>query len=53
VRHEEFAREFVRAAGAHGEFLNRVPVWLNRHPQSGLWGAAEAGAMLAHSGSEH
>ena len=53
VRHEEFAREFVRAAGAHGEFLNRVPVWLNRHPQSGLWGAAEAGAMLARSGSEH
>ena len=52
VRHEEFAREFVRAAGAHGEFLNRVPVWLNRHPQSGLWGAAEAGAMLAHKSEE-
>ena len=50
VRHEEFAREFGRAAGAHGDFLSRVPVWLNRHPQSGLWGAAEAGAMLAHEG---
>ena len=53
VRHEEFAREFMRAAGAHGEFLRKVPVWLNRHPQSGLWGAAEAGAMLAHEGGEH
>lgn len=50
VRHEEFAREFVRAAGAHGDFLSKVPVWLNRHPQSGLWGVAEAGAMLAHEG---
>ena len=52
VRHEEFAREFGRAAGAHGDFLSRVPVWLNRHPQSGLWGAAEAGAMLAHGGGK-
>ena len=52
VRHEEFSREFVRALGAHGEFLNRVPVWLNRHPQSGLWGAACAGAMLAQQGEE-
>jgi glucokinase len=52
VRHEEFAREFGRAAGAHGDFLSRVPVWLNRHPQSGLWGAAEAGAMLARSGGK-
>ncbi len=50
VRHEEFSREFVRAAGAHGEFLRRVPVWLNRHPQSGLWGAACAGAALAERG---
>lgn len=50
VRHEEFAREFMRAAGAHGDFLGGVPVWLNRHPQSGLWGAAEAGAMLAREG---
>ena len=49
VRHAEFSREFVRAAGAHGEFLRRVPVWLNRHPQSGLWGAACAGAMLAET----
>ena len=49
VRHEEFSREFVRAAGAHGDFLRRVPVWLNRHPQSGLWGAACAGAALAET----
>lgn len=47
VRHEEFAREFVRASGSHGEFLRRVPVWLNRHAQSGLWGAACAAAALA------
>lgn len=49
VHHAEFSREFVRAAGAHGEFLRRVPVWLNRHPQSGLWGAACAGTMLAEN----
>ena len=52
VRHEEFAHEFRRAAGAHGDFLSQVPVWLNRHPQSGLWGAAEAGAMLAHEAEQ-
>ena len=52
VRHEEFAREFGRAAGAHGDFLSRVPVWLNRHPQSGLWGTADEGAMHAHGGGK-
>ena len=50
VRHAEFSREFLRAAGSHGEFLRRVPVWLNRHAQSGLWGAACAAAALAAQG---
>ena len=50
VRHAEFSREFLRAAGSHGAFLSRVPVWLNRHAQSGLWGAACAAAALAAQG---
>lgn len=47
VRHAEFEREFLRAVGSHAEFLRGVPVWLNRHAQSGLWGAACAAAALA------
>lgn len=47
VRHAEFRREFLRAEGDQGAFLAQVPVWLNRHPQSGLWGAACAGTVLA------
>ena len=44
VLHPEFSREFLRAKGAQKDFLAQVPVWLNRHPQAGLWGAARAGA---------
>ena len=29
------------------ELLAGIPVWLNRHPQAGLWGAARAGAAFA------
>ena len=42
VRHPEFSREFLRAAGGQRAFLERLPVWLNMHPQAGLWGAARA-----------
>ena len=47
VLHPEFSREFLRAKGAQKDFLAQVPVWLNRHPQAGLWGAARAGAAFA------
>lgn len=49
VRHPEFAREFLRARGEQRAFLERLPVWLNRHPQSGLWGAARAGLAFAET----
>ncbi len=45
VRHAEFAREFFRAVGGQKAFLQGLPVWLNVHPQAGLWGAARAGAL--------
>ena len=47
VRHPEFAREFLRAKGGQRELLSRIPVWLNRHPLAGLWGAARAGVAFA------
>lgn len=47
VRHEAFAREFLRERGGRKELLAGIPVWLNRHPQAGLWGAARAGAAFA------
>lgn len=50
VRHPEFCREFLRAQGGQLAFLETVPVRLNRHPQSGLWGAACA-AVLAEAES--
>ncbi len=46
VRHPEFSREFLRAAGEQNAFLGSVPVWLNTHAASGLWGAARAGALF-------
>lgn len=49
VHHPEFAREFLRARGNQKAFLEGVPVWLNAHPQAGLWGAAQAGAAYAAS----
>lgn len=50
VRHEAFAREFLHACGEQRTFLESVPVWLNAHPQAGLWGAARAGAAFAERG---
>ncbi len=47
ARHPEFAREFLRASGGRREFLEGLPVWLNVHPQAGLWGAARAGAFFS------
>lgn len=47
VRHEEFAREFFREREARRQLLADIPVWVNRHPQAGLWGAARAGAAFA------
>lgn len=47
VRHEAFACEFLRARGEQKTFLESLPVWLNAHPQAGLWGAARAGAAFA------
>ena len=52
VRHGEFAREFFRAGGGQGALLAEIPVWLNRHPLAGLWGAARAGAALGASDAE-
>lgn len=49
VLHPAFHAEFLRARGAQRDFLRTVPVWLDRHPQSGLWGAACAGSMLPPS----
>ena len=51
VRHPEFSREFFRASGEQKRFLESLPVWLNVHPQAGLWGAARAGAawMQGHA----
>lgn len=49
VRHEAFADEFLRARGGQKAFLEGVPVWLNAHPQAGLWGAARAGAAFAQN----
>ena len=49
VRHPEFFREFLRSRGSQKTFLEGVPVWLNAHPQAGLWGAARAGAALMQS----
>ena len=49
VRHEAFADEFLRARGSQKAFLEGVPVWLNVHPQAGLWGAARAGAAFAQN----
>ena len=47
VLHPAFSREFFRAEGEQLEFLKSMPVWLNRHPQAGLWGAARAGVAFA------
>ncbi len=44
VRHPEFGREFRRSA-TMGHLLARMPVFLNRNEESGLWGAALAGAL--------
>lgn len=49
VRHSAFAREFLRAEGGQREILARMPVWLNFHPQAGLWGAARAGLSFGRS----
>ena len=51
VRHPEFSREFLRARGSQKSFLEGVPVWLNSHPQAGLWGAARAGAAFMQARS--
>ena len=45
VRHVGFAHEFFRAVGSQKAFLQELPVWLNAHPQAGLWGAARAGSV--------
>ncbi len=42
VRHPEFAGAFLEGRGAEHDWLEEIPVLLNRHPQSGLWGAAWA-----------
>ena len=47
VRHGEFAEEFFREREARRQLLAEIPVWVNRHPQAGLWGAARAGAAFA------
>ncbi len=45
ARHPEFSRAFLEGQEAAGDrLLKTVPVLLNRHPQSGLWGAAWAAA---------
>ena len=49
VRHEAFAGEFLRARGGQKTFLEGVPVWLNAHPQAGLWGAARAGVAFVEA----
>ncbi len=43
MHHEAFAREF-RDGGAQSALLGRIPVFLNRDADSGLWGAAHLGA---------
>lgn len=42
VRHKAFAQEFFHERGEREDLLADIPVWVNRHPQAGLWGAARA-----------
>lgn len=45
VKHPEFAREFV-SSPKHGHLLQRIPVYLNKHQESGLFGAALYGHVM-------
>lgn len=47
VRHKAFEQEFFHEMGERKDLLADIPVWVNRHPQAGLWGAARAGAAFA------
>ncbi len=48
VRHPEFAREFT-ASPKHGHLLEKIPVYLNKRQESGLYGSALFGHVLLGS----
>ncbi len=50
VRHSEFAAAFLEGSASEKVLLGDIPVLLNMHPQSGLWGAAWA--ALDRNGGE-
>lgn len=52
IYHQEFIDEFLRAGKAQKNFLADIPLWLNLHPQAGLFGGVQAGvSFLQASGS--
>ena len=50
VRHAAFREAFLRMTPPFDAVLAAVPVWLNRDPSAGLWGAAQAGMELLDGG---
>lgn len=52
IYHKEFIDEFIRAEKAQKPFLADIFLWLNLHPQAGLFGGAQAAvSFLQASGS--